>query len=197
MLKKKPSIHNIVFIGNESIGKTCLLNVYKNEIFPDEYVPNTIEQFFRVITVEDVEMNLLIHDTHDTNRRNLIKDIAFSEFEVVVLCYAVNDRASFDSIKNEWLPEMRHYHLPSNYILVATKKDVMLDGKTYGQNEMVMEWEGTMMARDIKAFEFVECSGKENVNVKEVFEAIGRLLIDIQLRKKDNTRWYHCFCCYK
>ena len=47
--------------------------------------------------------------------------------DVFLACFSIDSRKSFDNIKENWIPELRHHNPRTPIILVGTKKDLRED----------------------------------------------------------------------
>ena len=108
-----------------------------------------------------------------------LRCFCYKDSEVFVVCYSVNDRDSFESVRDFWIPEIKKFlgrKVP--VILVATQTDTDFNLK----EDNVSSKEGLELARDIHAEHFVECSSKLKGGVLNIFDKVA--LTAIKRRKK-------------
>ena len=84
-----------------------------------------------------------------------------------LLCYAVNNRTSFNSIKEYWIPELSRYRSRFGFVLVACKVDLRTKGAS--KREFVSRREGERLAKKFGA-KFVETSASQGENVIEALD---------------------------
>ena len=101
--------------------------------------------------------------------------------------------SSFDNINQRWLPEIKHHNPDTPIILVGLKVDLREDKNTINDlNEKGLKVISTSQAQDIakeiKAYKYLECSALTQKGLKEVFEEAVRCVVkpDVkQINKKD------------
>lgn len=194
IFKRNKKVRNVYFIGDESVGKSCFLTVLKEETFPKDFIPVTLDSFQLNSNIEESSMLVSFHDTDKIDKNELISEIRKSGFDIIVLCYAINDRKSFISLKDEWIPLFFQNEIADNLILIGLKQE--LRNNFENTNNPVELCEGMNFALEINAFDFIECSAKQNYNIKEVFAIIERVLLLVE-EKKEHKPWYFWFfpCC--
>ena len=95
------------------IGKTCLLTRYRNNSFPEDYVPTVFENFveevpykkgsilLQMVCFSHTEKSKLIKKQWDTAGQedfDRIRNKAYADTDVFLICYSVDDKASYDNI---------------------------------------------------------------------------------------------------
>lgn len=185
----------LVIVGNGGTGKTSLLMVQARGAFPSEYVPTVFENYVSEVFVDKKCIDLALWDTAGQEDYDRLRPLSYPDTDVVVLCYAVNDRQSLDVIGNKWAPEADHFCPGVPKILVALKADLReapMNGfspnGSSNVTRMVSTEEGQDMAHRIGAFRFIECSAKNRINTTLVFETAIRSIWDREQRFKKGKR---------
>lgn len=107
-----------------------------------------------------------------------LRSFSYKDSEVLLLCFSVSDRDSFESIKEFWAPEVRDFlgkRVP--VIVVATQTDTRS-----GLGGDVSREEGERMAKEIGAERYLECSSADSPSVHSVFENV--VLTALKQRKR-------------
>jgi GTPase SAR1 family protein len=117
-----------------------------------------------------------------------IRRHSYFKADVVILCYSVVSRKSFDNLREKWLPEVRTRCTSSTYVLAGTNTHLRDDGGTghYLDREAdfdldAVDWDdhpitsgqGYRMAKSSQCAGFVECSYFTAKGVDELFKAVG------------------------
>jgi len=170
----------LVAVGDGAVGKTSMLISYAQGAFPDTYVPTVFENY--TTQLEHNERKVLLHlwDTAGQEDYDRLRPLSYPGSDIVLLCFSLVTKASFDSIKEKWYPEVDHYVKDIPTILVGTKVDLR-EAKSpdpgTGEFNPVSTEMGTTLAEDIGAEKFIEVSAKTGHNLKELFkEAVAIVL---------------------
>jgi len=170
----------LVAVGDGAVGKTSMLISYAQGAFPDTYVPTVFENY--TTQLEQNERKVLLHlwDTAGQEDYDRLRPLSYPGSDIVLLCFSLVTKASFDSIKEKWYPEVDHYVKDIPTILVGTKVDLR-EAKSpdpgTGEFKPVSTEMGTTLAEDIGAEKFIEVSAKTGHNLKELFkEAVAIVL---------------------
>ncbi|OPL20980.1 ras-related 1-like c3 botulinum toxin substrate, partial [Mytilus galloprovincialis] len=113
--------------------------------------------------------------------------------DVFVLCYSVDNKASFQNIKSKWYPEVSHHCPDVPIVLVATKTDlrkksIKSKNKSKEISETVSIEKGQALANEIKAVKYLECSARNMHGVKAVFDEVIKVVIVPHKRKYSRER---------
>ncbi|GFU16983.1 ras-related protein rac-2 [Nephila pilipes] len=138
----------IAVVGDRGCGKSCLILSAKNQTLPDPE-----ENFFSKRYPLDLE-----------GTKGMVVDVdefreVYQDSDVILLCFALNDPSSFESISNKWV--LRE-HLPKKRcILVGLKQDLRKIGDLSGQAENLRE--------KLDFHKYMECSAYTKKGVLPVF----------------------------
>ena len=170
-LKKK-----LVVVGDGGCGKTCLLIVYSQNRFPEEYVPTVFENYVPIVEFDGQLVEFALWDTAGQEEYNRLRPLSYPETDVILVCFAVDYPASLVNVQDKWLPEILHFCEGVPFLLVGLKTDLRGDQKALallsaqGIKPTTAE-QGAALARDIGARRYVECSARTGDNVPGVFQA--------------------------
>lgn len=173
-----------VVVGDGGVGKTCLLISYVQRKFPEDYVPTVFENY--VTKIEGPKrkiIELALWDTAGQEEYNRLRPLSYSEVDILMVCYAVNNRASLQNVEDLWMPEVKHFCPNTPIILVGLKSD--LRGQR-NVGEFVDPQKAELVAQKLGAFSHIQCSAKCRDEVDEVFnEALNTALKDLLNEPKD------------
>lgn len=184
-------------IGSGQAGKTSILLRLIDNTFNHECEPTIFENKMVTIMVEQVPVSLHIWDTAGQEDFNSIIPLTYESTEVAVICYSVNDSYSYDAIVEKWEREVRYYSENVEIVLVATKTDLRSE-----QTDCLGREDGERLAKQINAIAFFECSAKESVGIKEIFNYIAthiynKKMVDepVKRKKKGFFKTVFGICC--
>ena len=158
-----------VIIGDAKIGKSCLIISQITNCFTAEYVPTHFQHFTANFDINDTPVKIVDISGQETYAR--IRPLNYSRADVFIVCFSIVDRDTFNNIKLEWEPEIKHHSPRSKIILVGTKLDLC----EYESRKVTTE-EGEKLAKDIGAKSYVECSAFTMDGVDEVFDSLKKML---------------------
>lgn len=156
----------IVVVGDGAVGKTCLLLAFSRGEIPNQYVPTVFENFSHVMKYKNEEYILHLWDTAGQEEYDRLRPLSYSDSDVVLLCFSVNSKTSFDNISSKWEPEIKHYIDTAKTILVGLKVDL----REKGNKEHVTEAEGNELSAKLGCVKYIEASSVAKIGLNEVFE---------------------------
>jgi len=115
----------LIIIGDSGSGKTSIINRLTYNEFIDTYEP-TIGVDFKVLKKQTKlgEVRIMLWDTTGQERFNSIVSSYFRGSDGVLLCFALNDKESFENL-NKWLDMIKINCQPkTSIILLGTKSDL-------------------------------------------------------------------------
>ncbi|XP_028398202.1 ras-like GTP-binding protein Rho1 [Dendronephthya gigantea] len=199
MTSPKPKRIKLTIVGDGSTGKTCLLMVFKDEEFPSDYVPTVFENYVKYLTYDSKPIELVLWDTAGQEDYDSIRPLSYPDTDVILLCYSMDIRESFDNIETKWHTELKWYCPKVPVILVGLKKDLRSEAARHSDIENANETdfvsfeEGKKMAEKIGAADFLECSSLKGEGVNEVFESAIKNTLNGRKKMSYRLRKYICF----
>jgi len=155
----------LVVVGDGACGKTCLLIVKAQGKFPTEYVPTVFENHVTHVDVPGQgRTELALWDTAGQEDYAHIRPLSYDCAHVFLICCSVDNRDSFDNIKEKWVPEIKVHDAKVPIFLVGCKADLRKEGKA-----VVTLDEANSLAKEVGAKAYMECSASTKVGVDEIF----------------------------
>ena len=174
-------LFKILLVGNSNVGKSSLFLRFVDEIWKENFVP-TIGVDFKIksIKIDNKTIKLQIWDTAGQERFKSILSSYYKGANGILLLYDITNLNSFKSLSN-WLIDIEKNSSKNvKKILIGNKCDL---------NELrkIPINKGKEFA-DTYNMKFIETSAKNNVNINECFNILGKELInnlDSKSNKKD------------
>jgi len=172
----------LVVVGDGAVGKTSLLISYATDKFPVEYVPTVFENYTAQMKLNDETILLHLWDTAGQEEYDRLRPLSYPGADVVILCFSLVHKGSFDAIKIKWFPEVRHYIPTVPHMLVGTKLDLR---EHYQQNpspdhDLVTTEMGQALSQEINALKYLEVSAKTKQNLESVFHDSVNAVLEIK-----------------
>eukprot|EP01129_Flabellula_baltica_P007806 TRINITY_DN3050_c0_g1_i1.p1 TRINITY_DN3050_c0_g1~~TRINITY_DN3050_c0_g1_i1.p1 ORF type:complete len:211 (+),score=45.24 TRINITY_DN3050_c0_g1_i1:49-681(+) len=165
--------YKLVFLGDQSVGKTSILGRFLNDEFDQSYKPTIgIDFLSKILHLEDKVVRLQLWDTAGTERfRSLISSYT-RDCSVAVICYDITNEESFENI-GIWMDEIQEDRRDEVImILVGNKTDLE-------ENRVIPTEQGRQKAEDMGMM-FIESSAKTGDNINALFYKIAAALPGIE-----------------
>ena len=100
-----------VIVGDQKVGKTCFLSSYAkvDEEFEVEYIPTAFDTFLVRKEKKGTETNLRLFDTSGSSDYQMMRLETYSQTNVFILAFAINDITSYYNVEDVWLKEIDHF----------------------------------------------------------------------------------------
>uniref|UniRef100_A0A8B9QND9 Rho-related GTP-binding protein RhoD n=1 Tax=Anas platyrhynchos TaxID=8839 RepID=A0A8B9QND9_ANAPL len=116
-----------VIVGDGGCGKTSLLMVFARGDFPKVYVPTVFEKYTASFQVDGKPVKIHLWDTAGQEDYDRLRPLSYSDANVVLMCFDVTNRSSYDNILTKWYPEVNHFCKGVPVLLVGCKTDLRQD----------------------------------------------------------------------
>ncbi|KAJ0779780.1 putative small GTP-binding protein [Helianthus annuus] len=123
--------------------------------FKQDYVPTVFDNFSANVVVNGDTVNLGLWDTAGQEDYNRLRPLSYRGADVFILAFSLISKASYENVSKKWIPELKHYAPGVPIVLVA----------------------GEELKKTIEAPEYIECSSKTHLNVKQVFDVAIKVVL--------------------
>ena len=168
MIRNKNSLeseelrYKLIVIGDELVGKTAILNRFKNNQFNAIYEPTVGLEFQSIpILIDDQSVNLLLYDVSGHQKFRSLIPLYASDVNIILLIYDISKNESFNNI-DKWFSFLNNINKNEViFALVGNKSDL-------DYNRKVKIEEAEKYAKDHN-FIFQEVSAMNGDGIQELF----------------------------
>ena len=163
--------YKLIVIGDELVGKTAILNRFKNNQFNAIYEPTVGLEFQSIpILIDDQSVNLLLYDVSGHQKFRSLIPLYASDVNIILLIYDISKNESFNNI-DKWFSFLNNINKNEViFALVGNKSDL-------DYNRKVKIEEAEKYAKDHN-FIFQEVSAMNGDGIQELF--MNKLLEQIR-----------------
>lgn len=182
-----------VAVGDGAVGKTCMLISYTSNSFPRDYIPTVFDNYSANVMVDGQIVNLNLWDTAGQEEYDRLRPLSYTHTDVLILCFSVIFPSSFDNISSKWYHEITHHCPNTPFVLVGTKIDMRNDTDTIdrlGKNGLapISYEQGLLLAKEIGANKYLECSALSQKGLKNVFDEVIRIAVTPSKKEKNKNK---------
>ena len=114
----------LVFLGDSAVGKTALLRRFNTGFPPEENQAVQIYDFTDCVEVDGKKYHVQFWDVKLLEGYERLRALCYPSTDIFLLCFDNTNRASFDSIKDSWITEIRHHMPYTPFVIVGNKMDL-------------------------------------------------------------------------
>ncbi|XP_054890368.1 rho-related GTP-binding protein RhoG-like [Poeciliopsis prolifica] len=169
-------------VGDGDVGKTFLLVAYTTSVFKEKYLSALFDKYTGNISVDGQAVTLTLWDTAGREGYEMLRSLAYAHADVFILCFSIGCPSSYDNIRLKWKPEVSQQRPKVPILLLGTKSDLRADEETVKKLKEqglapTTHQQGDVLANQIGAVKYLECSALQQENIREVFEEAARVVL--------------------
>jgi small GTP-binding protein len=174
-------IFKIVILGDVSVGKSCILLRYLQNVFTDTVATIGEDLQDRIVTVDKTRIKLQFSDTAGAERYRQITLSYYSAASAAIIVFDITKRSSFETVKN-WKEDVEvnvknKNKDPPIFIVVGNKSDLAAE-------RQVTTEEAQALASSL-GMDYYETSAKDGVGINEMIEQLSSALLQRQTNDDD------------
>eukprot|EP01097_Dermamoeba_algensis_P003495 TRINITY_DN241_c0_g2_i1.p1 TRINITY_DN241_c0_g2~~TRINITY_DN241_c0_g2_i1.p1 ORF type:complete len:196 (+),score=33.81 TRINITY_DN241_c0_g2_i1:65-652(+) len=176
--------YKVVVLGAGSVGKSCLSVQFVRGVFVEQYDPTVEESYRQQIEIDGSSYMLEIIDTAGTENFTTMRNVYVQNGHGFLLVFSITAKSTLTEIEPIIQLILRIKDCDGSeipIILVGNKADLE-------EQRDVSKAEATQLIEKFKISKYVETSAKNNMNVKEVFEDVTRMIVSKHAPKKDGKK---------
>ena len=160
--------YKLIFLGDQYVGKSCILERFMDDTFTKEYIA-TIGLDFKTkkdVQIDNQDIHLLLYDTSGQEKFKSLIPMYTRDADIILLVYDVTSKDSFIHLSN-WLKIFTDSEIDIKdkiFAIVGNKTDLD-DRREVNSNE------GENYAKE-NGFIFKEVSARTGEGINELFDVI-------------------------
>ncbi|CCE42656.1 GTP-binding protein YPT6 [Candida parapsilosis] len=176
--------YKIVFLGDQSVGKTSLITRFMYDTFDETYATTIgIDFLSKTMYLEEGKtVRLQLWDTAGQERFRSLIPSYIRDSHVAVICYDITNKKSFLNL-DKWIKDVKVERGDDVVIVLVGNKSDLASTKRQVSVEEVEQ-----LHNKIGSKFFIETSTKANHNVKLLFKKIAQSLPDFNNDENDENR---------
>ena len=163
--KKKNPItpkYKLIFLGDQNVGKSSILNRFLNDTFVEEYQATIGLDFqSKNVQIDNQDVHLLLYDTAGQEKFRSLIPMYTRDANIILLVYDITNKESFENLY-AWIKDLTNININEVIICIVGNK-IDLNEKREVSNE-----EGQKYAQE-HDFIFQEVSAKTGEGFSELF----------------------------
>ena len=168
----------VVVAGDSDVGKVHLLTILKGEPYPERYVPTIFDNYMQEVKYYGKKQVLNIWDTPGQDEFDRTRPLSYQDADVILLCFGLNNRKSFNNAMEHWASEIDYYCKESKVILIGTNLDLRTNS-----NDSVTDAEALEFCKRKNYVGYIATSAKEGIGMSQIFPKV----IECALEKKEKS----------
>ena len=172
---------SLLAVGDRKTGRVRLLLSFSRGRFIDAPNPVWSEPCVVDVMVDEtcVELSLSYRPTGEDRDYSKVLPLVYSNTDVVLICFSVDNSDSLQSVESHWVPEIKRYCPNAPYLVVATKADLRNNPTAIEQSGKVLvtSEEGREVAEKVGAWGYFECSALRDTGMLDVFTNATRAVL--------------------
>ena len=98
--------YKLIFLGDQGVGKSCILNRFMNDTFTEEYQATIGLDFqSKNVQIDNQDVHLLLYDTAGQEKFRSLIPMYTRDANIILLVYEVTSKESFLHL-NDWLNDL-------------------------------------------------------------------------------------------
>ncbi|XP_063228063.1 GTP-binding protein Di-Ras2 [Bacillus rossius redtenbacheri] len=169
----------LVILGGAGVGKSCIVKRFLFNTFADKYRPTVEDLYNREYDLGRVALKADILDTAGDMQFPAMRRLSIATAHAFLLVYATTSAASFAGVKRcfEEVREQRADFQEIPIVVAGNKLDLASCHREVCIED-VSEWVYCELPR--LRVKVIECSAKDDINIKEIFRSfvtLSRILV--------------------
>ena len=154
--------YKLIFLGDQSVGKSCILNRFLNDTFIEDYQATIGLDFqSKNVQIDNQDIHLLLYDTAGQEKFRSLIPMYTRDANIILLVYDISNKDSFANL-SQWLKDLTNVNMDEVILCIVGNKIDLNDKRAVNTEE------GKKFAEE-HDFIFQEISAKTGEGFSDLF----------------------------
>ena len=154
--------YKLIFLGDQSVGKSCILNRFLNDTFIEDYQATIGLDFqSKNVQIDNQDIHLLLYDTAGQEKFRSLIPMYTRDANIILLVYDISNKDSFVNL-SQWLKDLTNVNMDEVILCIVANKIDLNDKRAVNAEE------GKKFAEE-RGFIFQEISAKTGEGFSDLF----------------------------
>ena len=154
--------YKLIFLGDQSVGKSCILNRFLNDTFIEDYQATIGLDFqSKNVQIDNQDIHLLLYDTAGQEKFRSLIPMYTRDANIILLVYDISNKDSFVNL-SQWLKDLTNVNMDEVILCIVGNKIDLNDKRAINAEE------GKKFAEE-RGFIFQEISAKTGEGFSDLF----------------------------
>ena len=154
--------YKLIFLGDQSVGKSCILNRFLNDTFIEDYQATIGLDFqSKNVQIDNQDIHLLLYDTAGQEKFRSLIPMYTRDANIILLVYDISNKDSFVNL-SQWLKDLTNVNMDEVILCIVGNKIDLNDKRAVNSEE------GKKFAEE-RGFIFQEISAKTGEGFSDLF----------------------------
>ena len=127
--------YKLIFLGDQSVGKSCILNRFLNDTFIEDYQATIGLDFqSKNVQIDNQDIHLLLYDTAGQEKFRSLIPMYTRDANIILLVYDISNRDSFTNL-SQWLKDLTNVNMEEIILCVVGNKIDLSDKRAINIEE--------------------------------------------------------------
>ena len=133
----KPEIpkYKLIFLGDQSVGKSCILNRFMNDVFTEDYQATIGLDFqSKNVQIDNQDIHLLLYDTAGQEKFRSLIPMYTRDANIILLVYDISCKESFIHLP-DWIKDLTNINMSEVIFALVGNKNDLSDKREVNEEE--------------------------------------------------------------
>ena len=165
--------YKLIFLGDQSVGKSCILNRFLNDTFIEDYQATIGLDFqSKNVQIDNQDIHLLLYDTAGQEKFRSLIPMYTRDANIILLVYDISNKDSFVNL-SQWLKDLTNVNMDEVILCIVGNKIDLNDKRVIKKNEYKVVLNPPKIINEGEVLQALKHINEENEKAAEEFYKVS------------------------